>query len=124
MQLLDGVLVSETIKNELRLELNEWKSCGGKTPHLATILVGNDASSIVYVNHKMKACKELGFDFSLFKLTTEEELTETIKTLNTDSNIDGILVQLPLPFNTNILNTINPLKDVDCLTMISLGKLF
>ena len=100
MTILDGKKLSNDIKNEIAEHVESMISKGEKVPHLAAILVGSDGASMTYVNAKVKACKRIGFKSTLIKLpdyTTEEELLEKIYELNTDDDIDGFIVQLPLP---------------------------
>ena len=100
MQLIDGKAVAAKIKQEIAHEVSEIKAKGGKTPHLAAILVGNDGGSETYVAHKVKACAECGFKSTLIRMdaeTTESELLEKVEELNNDPDVDGFIVQLPLP---------------------------
>lgn len=129
MQLLDGKLVSESILAEIAEEISERKKSGRKTPHLAAILVGGDPASQTYVASKVKTCEQIGFVSTLVRMeenTTEEELLHQIRFFNTNTDVDGILVQLPLPKHIsedNVINTINPEKDVDGFHPISLGRM-
>jgi methylenetetrahydrofolate dehydrogenase (NADP+) / methenyltetrahydrofolate cyclohydrolase len=129
MQILDGVLVSAHIKEQLKQEVAELKASGGKAPHLAAVLVGNNPASEAYVGSKVRTCEELGFESTLLRLdasTTEEDLLREVKRLNEDNNVDGILVQLPLPKHISedaVINAINPAKDVDGFHPISQGKM-
>ncbi len=129
MQLLDGKATSEEIKKELSLAILDRKKNGKKIPHLAAILVGNDGGSMTYVNAKVKACDEIGFESSLIKYDnsiTEEVLLAKIKELNEDDLIDGFIVQLPLPKHINELNitqAIDPKKDVDGFHPVNLGNM-
>ncbi len=129
MQILDGVLVSAHIKEQIKQEVAEWQANGGKKPHLAAILVGNNPASEAYVGSKVKHCEELGFDSTLLRFNgdiTEQYLISEVERLNNDDNIDGILVQLPLPKHISgdsVINAISPLKDVDGFHPISLGKM-
>src|SRR2546423_12925047 len=100
MQLLDGVLVSAHIKEQIIQERQAWQASGGKKPHLAAILVGNNPASEAYVGSKVKHCEELGFDSTLLRFgadITEQQLIAEVERINNDDNIDGILVQMPLP---------------------------
>ena len=100
MQLLDGKKTSEDIKLEITAEVNLMKKNGEKVPHLAAVIVGNDGASLTYVGSKVKACERVGFESTLVKMpstTSETELLKKIKQLNEDDNIDGFIVQLPLP---------------------------
>lgn len=129
MQILDGRLASQTIKDELKLKTAQRGVEGKKIPHLAAVLVGNNGASEIYVNAKVKACAEVGFKSTLIKLEediSESSLLNTVEKLNTDPDIDGILVQLPLPKQVSenkIINAINPLKDVDGFHPLSVGKM-
>jgi len=129
MILLDGKKTSADIKEEIALEVRELKNNGADTPHLAAVIVGNDGASITYVNAKVKACERVGFESTLIRLpedTTEEDLLNEIKILNIDKDIDGFIVQLPLPKHINeqkILMAINPDKDVDGFHPTNVGKM-
>ncbi|MFT7442443.1 MAG: methylenetetrahydrofolate dehydrogenase (NADP+)/methenyltetrahydrofolate cyclohydrolase [Maribacter sp.] len=129
MILLDGKKTSADIKEEIALEVREFKNNGNKTPHLAAIIVGNDGASITYVNAKVKACERVGFESTLIRLsekTTEEDLLNEIAILNIDKDIDGFIVQLPLPKHIDeqkILMAINPEKDVDGFHPTNVGKM-
>jgi methylenetetrahydrofolate dehydrogenase (NADP+) / methenyltetrahydrofolate cyclohydrolase len=129
MQLLDGVLVSGHIKEQIKKEVIDWQAGGGKKPHLAAVLVGNNPASEAYVGSKVKHCEELGFDSTLLRLPadiTEEQLIGEVNKLNNDNNIDGILVQLPLPGHISpdsVINAIHPDKDVDGFHPISQGRM-
>ncbi len=125
MILLDGKGLSAKIKDELKNEMDAYV----QTPILAVITIGNDEASKIYVNNKKKACEYVGMSFLHFNFSENEDETKIIKKikqLNKDKNVNGIILQLPIPskFNKNIIiNTIDPLKDVDGLTNISQGKL-
>ncbi len=129
MQLLDGKLVSQAVKDKLRGQTNELISGNKKVPHLAAILIGTDGASETYVASKIKNCQEIGFKSSMFRFAadaSEEEVIAKIKDLNDDADVDGILVQLPLPKHISeekIIHLINPLKDVDGFHPSSVGKL-
>jgi len=129
MQILDGTATSASIKEDLRKEVEDRIAKGLKIPHLAAILVGNNAASEAYVGAKVRTCKELGFQSTLLRFDTditEEVLLHEVKKLNEDNAIDGILVQLPLPAHISenaVINTIHPLKDVDGFHPISQGKM-
>ncbi|HJO70404.1 MAG TPA: bifunctional 5,10-methylenetetrahydrofolate dehydrogenase/5,10-methenyltetrahydrofolate cyclohydrolase [Flavobacteriaceae bacterium] len=129
MTIIDGKKISEDILNEISLEVEQRTNKGYKTPHLAAILVGDDGPSQTYVNSKINACKEVGFKSSLFKYDnniTEKKLLEEIGKINNDDDIDGFIVQLPLPNSINqenILNCVNPNKDVDGFHPINYGKM-
>lgn len=129
MQLLDGKALSQTIKQEIALLVKEIKLNGGKRPHLAAILVGNDGASETYVASKVKSCEEVGFKSSLIRMNgdiTEQELLAEIHLLNNDDDIDGFIVQLPLPSHINeqkIVQAIDPGKDVDGFHPVNVGKM-
>ncbi|WP_405605190.1 bifunctional methylenetetrahydrofolate dehydrogenase/methenyltetrahydrofolate cyclohydrolase FolD [Polaribacter sp. Asnod1-A03] len=129
MILLDGKKTSADIKEEIALEVRDLQSKGNKTPHLAAIIVGNDGASITYVNAKVKACERVGFESTLIRLpeeTTEKELLNEIAVLNTDNDIDGFIVQLPLPKHIDeqkVLMAVDPDKDVDGFHPTNVGKM-
>ncbi len=129
MTIIDGKKISEDILNEISLEVEQRTNKGYKTPHLAAILVGDDGPSQTYVNSKINACKEVGFKSSLFKYDnniTEKKLLEEIGKINNDDDIDGFIVQLPLPNSINqenIFNCVNPNKDVDGFHPLNYGKM-
>ncbi len=129
MILVSGIEVSDKIKDDIAKEVAAIKLKGGKIPHLAAVLVGNDGASQTYVNAKVKACERVGFGSSLIKLSetiSENELLNEIQKLNNDSEIDGFIVQLPLPKHINeqkVTEAISPLKDVDGFHPVSLGKM-
>ncbi|WP_431166515.1 bifunctional methylenetetrahydrofolate dehydrogenase/methenyltetrahydrofolate cyclohydrolase FolD [Tenacibaculum halocynthiae] len=129
MILLDGKKTSADIKEEIALEVAELKKQDKKAPHLAAIIVGSDGASLTYVNAKVKACERVGFESSLIRLpkeTTEEELLNEIAILNIDKDINGFIVQLPLPDHIDeqkILMAIDPEKDVDGFHPMNVGKL-
>ena len=129
MQLLDGKVVSASIKNDLKIKTEALVNTGKKQPHLAAILVGNSGASETYVANKIKSCKEIGFKSTLKRFddaVTEQEVMDTISTLNNDEDVDGILVQLPLPKHIDqekIIQHIAPSKDVDGFHPINVGKL-
>jgi len=129
MTIIDGKKISEDILNEISLEVEQRTNKGYKTPHLAAILVGDDGPSQTYVNSKINACKQVGFKSSLFKYDnniTEKKLLEEIGKINNDDDIDGFIVQLPLPNSINqenILNCVNPNKDVDGFHPLNYGKM-
>src|SRR5690606_34524300 len=119
MILLDGKKVSNDIKNEITEQVKKMKDRGEKAPHLAAIIVGNDGASLTYVASKVKACERVGFDSTMVRLpntTSEVELLEKIKELNENPDIDGFIIQLPLPKQINtqkVLLSVDPDKDVD-----------
>jgi methylenetetrahydrofolate dehydrogenase (NADP+)/methenyltetrahydrofolate cyclohydrolase len=129
MQILDGKIVSQAVKDNLKAKTIALKEGGKKTPHLAAILVGNNGASETYVASKVKSCEEVGFKSTLIRLdsnTSEEILIQTIEQLNNDADIDGILVQLPLPKQISeekIISLIHPDKDVDGFHPMSIGKM-
>ncbi|WP_437824533.1 bifunctional methylenetetrahydrofolate dehydrogenase/methenyltetrahydrofolate cyclohydrolase FolD [Tenacibaculum mesophilum] len=129
MILLDGKKTSADIKEEIALEVAALKANDKKTPHLAAVIVGNDGASLTYVNAKVKACERVGFESTLLRLpeeTTEEELLNEIAILNIDNDIDGFIVQLPLPDHIDeqkVLMAINPDKDVDGFHPMNVGKM-
>ncbi|MDA9234552.1 bifunctional methylenetetrahydrofolate dehydrogenase/methenyltetrahydrofolate cyclohydrolase FolD [Polaribacter sp.] len=129
MTLLDGKKTAADIKEEIALEVRSLKDNGKKTPHLAAIIVGNNGASITYVNAKVKACDRVGFESTLIRLTekaTEEELLNEISILNIDKDIDGFIVQLPLPKHIDeqkILMAVDPNKDVDGFHPTNVGKM-
>ncbi|CAL2091693.1 bifunctional methylenetetrahydrofolate dehydrogenase/methenyltetrahydrofolate cyclohydrolase FolD [Tenacibaculum sp. 190524A02b] len=129
MILLDGKKTSADIKEEIALEVAELKKQDKKSPHLAAVIVGNDGASLTYVNAKVKACERVGFESTLIRLpeeTTEEELLNEIAILNIDKDINGFIVQLPLPEHIDeqkVIMAINPDKDVDGFHPMNVGKL-
>jgi methylenetetrahydrofolate dehydrogenase (NADP+)/methenyltetrahydrofolate cyclohydrolase len=129
MILLDGKKTASDIKEEIALEVRELKDNGNKTPHLAAIIVGNDGASITYVNAKVKACERVGFESTLIRLSddiSEKELLNEIAILNIDNDIDGFIVQLPLPKNIDeqkVLMAVDPNKDVDGFHPTNVGKM-
>lgn len=129
MQILDGKIVASAVKQQIITRTISHKTNGGKTPHLAAILIGNNGASETYVASKIKNCADVGFISTLIRFdetTVEQEIVEAIINLNNDDNVHGILVQLPLPKHINeaaIINLINPAKDVDGFHPISVGKL-
>ena len=129
MILLDGKKTSADLKLEIAESVKKLKAEGKKTPHLAAILVGNDGASMTYVNGKVKACELVGFKSTLIELpseTTEEKLLQEIEKLNTNDDIDGFIVQLPLPKHINeqkVLNAVNPDKDVDGFHPTNVGRM-
>ncbi|WP_457622636.1 bifunctional methylenetetrahydrofolate dehydrogenase/methenyltetrahydrofolate cyclohydrolase FolD [Persephonella sp.] len=126
---LNGKELSDTIKKELKLEVESYISKGMRKPALAVILVGSDPASKVYVRRKKESCEYVGISslsFNLPESTTEVELLELIGKLNGDEDVDGILVQLPLPSHINtqkVIEAINPEKDVDGFHPLNMGKL-
>ena len=128
-KIIDGKKIADEIRGEIAEEVAKIKSLHGVTPGLATVLVGEDAASEVYVRMKIKACKELGIyseEHRLPKETKENELLDLLDTLNGDKKISGILVQLPLPdqiSEIDVLNSIVPSKDVDGFHPVTVGKM-
>ena len=124
-----GKPVSEKIQAQILSDLQSWKERGLRVPHLVVILVGDDPASQVYVGHKEKMCQKLGFQSTVIRKPsslTESELIALIENLNSDTTVDAILVQLPLPIHIDsrkVLNTIRASKDADCLTELNLGKI-
>lgn len=129
MQLIDGKKTSKEIKLEIAQEVKELIASGKKKPHLAAVLVGNDGGSETYVAAKIKSCEEVGFDSTLVRFdgdVTEEELLSAVKKLNEDNNIDGFIVQLPLPKHISeekVTEAIDPKKDVDGFHPQNLGRM-
>ncbi len=129
MELIDGKETSKQIKQEIAEEVKKIKNNDGKIPHLAAILVGEDPASQTYVRSKDKACKEVGFFSSLYKYPTsitQKELLEAVDFLNNDDDIDGFIVQLPLPAHIDeqkVIESIDPLKDVDGFRPENFGKM-
>lgn len=129
MQILDGKVVANAAKEQIKARTILHKKNTGITPHLAAILIGNNGASETYVASKIKNCEEVGFKSTLIRFdndVTEDELIKAIDKLNDDTTVHGILVQLPLPKHideSNIINLINPEKDVDGFHPISIGKL-
>lgn len=127
--IVSGKEVSNKIKDEIAQEVELIKSNGGKIPHLAAVLVGDDGASVTYVNGKVKACERVGFHSTLIKLEptiTEEELLAEVEKLNQNDEIDGFIVQSPLPKHIDeqkITEAIDPKKDVDGFHPMSLGKM-
>ena len=125
MQLIDGKKTSSEIKSEIAEEVKKMN----RKPHLAAVLVGHDGGSETYVAHKIKSCEEVGFKSSLIRFeddVTEEELLKTVEKLNNDSDVDGFIVQLPLPKHIDeqkVIEAIDPKKDVDGFHPVNLGKL-
>jgi methylenetetrahydrofolate dehydrogenase (NADP+)/methenyltetrahydrofolate cyclohydrolase len=129
MQLIDGKAVSATIKKEIAEEVNKIVQDGGKRPHLAAILVGHDGGSETYVASKVKACEECGFKSTLIRYesdVTEEELLAKVEELNNDADVDGFIVQLPLPKHIDeqkVTEAIDYRKDVDGFHPVNAGRL-
>ncbi len=129
MQLIDGKATSIKIKKEIAKEVEKIKASGGKTPHLAAVLVGSDGGSETYVANKVKSCEEVGFDSTLIRFednVTEEELLQSVEKLNNDPAIDGFIVQLPLPKHISenkVIEAIDYRKDVDGFHPVNVGRM-
>lgn len=129
MEILDGKRVSNQIKEEIAVEVAKMRERGEKVPHLAAVIVGNDGASLTYVGSKVKSCEKVGFESTLVQLpstTSEQELLNKIKELNQDDDIDGFIVQLPLPEQINtqrVLLAVDPDKDVDGFHPTNFGKM-
>ena len=129
MKILDGKKASQAIRDELKIATAQLAAEGKKLPHLAAILVGNNGASETYVAAKVKACHEAGFKSTLVRFeedVSEMTLLDQVQELNTDPDVDGILVQLPLPAHISeekLINAINPDKDVDGFHPVSAGKM-
>ena len=129
MQLIDGKAISAQIKQEIAQEVEKIVAAGGKRPHLAAILVGHDGGSESYVAHKVKACEQCGFKSSLLRFDediTEDALIAEIEKLNNDNDVDGFIVQLPLPRHINeerVVEAVDYRKDVDGFHPINVGRL-
>ena len=129
MELIDGKAVSQQIKEEIAAEVAQMVERGERAPHLAAILVGHDGGSESYVAHKIKDCESVGFKSTLIRYednVTESELLQQINVLNNDKELDGFIVQLPLPKHINesrIIEAINPQKDVDGFHPENVGRM-
>ncbi|MGC1630897.1 MAG: tetrahydrofolate dehydrogenase/cyclohydrolase catalytic domain-containing protein [Gelidibacter sp.] len=129
MVLLDGKKVSNDIKNEIADQVKKMKANGEKAPHLAAIIVGNDGASLTYVASKVKACERVGFDSTMVRMsntTSEVELLEKIRELNENPDIDGFIIQLPLPKQIDtqkVLLAVDPNKDVDGFHPMNFGRM-
>lgn len=129
MQILDGKKASQAIKNDLKIDVAQLAAEGKKIPHLAAILVGTNGASETYVAAKVKSCEEVGFKSTLIRFeetVSEMKLLDKIRELNIDPDVDGILVQLPLPKHISeeqVINTIDPDKDVDGFHPVNVGKM-
>lgn len=127
--IIDGRKISKEIKNEIAQKVIKIKDEGGRAPHLAIIIVGDDGASHTYVNGKINACKAVGFDFTLMHFAStisEQKLIKHIESLNEDEDIDGFIVQIPLPEHISvehITEKISPLKDVDGFTNQNFGSI-
>ncbi|TAI49616.1 bifunctional methylenetetrahydrofolate dehydrogenase/methenyltetrahydrofolate cyclohydrolase FolD [Flagellimonas allohymeniacidonis] len=129
MKILDGRKVSNQIKEEIAIEVDQMKERGEKVPHLAAVLVGNDGASLTYVGSKVRSCKKIGFESTLIHLpedTSEETLLQQVANLNANDDIDGYIVQLPLPKHIDeqkVLMAVHPDKDVDGFHPTNFGKM-
>jgi methylenetetrahydrofolate dehydrogenase (NADP+) / methenyltetrahydrofolate cyclohydrolase len=129
MKIMDGQLVSQATKDDLKLKVDELVQRGRKIPHLAAVLVGNNGASETYVASKVRTCQEIGYKSSLIRLDetiTESNLLGTIRELNEDDDVDGILVQLPLPKGISeqkVIDTIDASKDVDGFHSVNVGRM-
>ena len=129
MKLIDGKAVAAQIKKEIAEEVRQIKAAGGKTPHLAAVLVGHDGGSETYVANKVKSCEEVGFNSTLIRYeddVTEEELLACVDRLNNDADIDGFIVQLPLPKHISeakVTEAIDYRKDVDGFHPVNVGRM-
>jgi methylenetetrahydrofolate dehydrogenase (NADP+)/methenyltetrahydrofolate cyclohydrolase len=129
MELLNGTKISNEIKEEIAAEVAEMKARGEKVPHLAAVLVGDDGASLTYVGSKVRSCKKIGFESTLIHLpadTTEEALLQEVYKLNGNKDIDGYIVQLPLPKHIDeqkVLLAVHPDKDVDGFHPTNFGKM-
>ena len=128
-KIIDGKLIADQIKKEIAAEVADMIDHGKPAPHLAAVIVGEDGASQTYVASKEKACHSVGMTSSVYRLpvkTTEEELLKTVEFLNNDPEIDGYIIQLPLPKHIDedkVINAIKPSKDVDGFTSINVGRL-
>lgn len=128
MKLIDGKFIADQIKTELAARTKELLSAGSKQPHLAAILVGNDGGSETYVGHKVKACEQVGFKSTLIRFDSdisEDTLLAKVREVNADADIDGLIVQLPLPKHISeqkVIETIDYRKDVDGFHPINAGR--
>ena len=129
MQILDGIKLSKEIKNEIKSKVESYKEQGKRVPHLGAILVGNNGASRTYVDNKIKDCNFVGFESSELILpdtVSQDELIAEIEKWNNDSNLDGFIVQLPLPKHIDqeaVINAIDPNKDVDGFHPMNFGKM-
>lgn len=129
MEILDGKKVSNDIKEEIAAEVVKMKERGEKVPHLAAVIVGNDGASLTYVGSKVRSCERVGFESTLVQMpstTSEQELLKKIEELNQDADIDGFIVQLPLPDQIDtqkVIMAVHPDKDVDGFHPTNFGKM-
>lgn len=128
MNIIDGKAIADQIKSEIAEEVKDIKANGGKTPHLAVIIVGHDGGSETYVSHKVKSCEQVGFKSTRLSFEadiTEAELLNQIEKLNNDPDVDGFIVQLPLPKHISeqkVIEAIDYRKDVDGFHPINVGR--
>jgi len=128
-QIIDGKMVAESMKASIALEVQELIAAGKRAPHLVAILVGNNGASETYVANKVKSCEELGFSSTLLRFDpsiSEEDLLQAVIEVNNNPDIDGLIVQLPLPNHINpdrVMETIHPSKDVDGFHPINIGRM-
>ena len=128
-EILDGKALALQIKEEIANEVRQMTAAGHRAPHLAAVIVGSDGASMTYVANKEKSSHEVGFTSSVYRMpetTTEKQLLETIEFLNNDPDIDGFIVQLPLPKHIDeqkVINAISPDKDVDGFTPVNIGRM-
>lgn len=129
MKLIDGKKVANEIKEEIAQEVEQIKANGGKVPHLVAVIVGHDGASETYVGHKEKACQQVGFKSTVMRFEdsiTEEEMLQLVDKLNNDADVDGFILQLPLPKHISeqkVIEAIDPKKDVDGFHPINLGRM-
>jgi methylenetetrahydrofolate dehydrogenase (NADP+)/methenyltetrahydrofolate cyclohydrolase len=129
MKLIDGKKVANEIKEEIAIEVKQIKENGGKVPHLAALIVGHDGASETYVGHKEKACAQVGFKSTVLRFEddiTEEQMLQEVNKLNNNPDIDGFILQLPLPKHISeqkVIEAIDPSKDVDGFHPINLGRM-
>lgn len=129
MEIIDGKKIAFDIKREIAADVAKIRESGGKIPHLAAVLVGHDGGSESYVAHKIKDCQEVGFESSLIRFedsVSEEELLAEVARLNDDPDVDGFIVQLPLPRHIaeqKVIEAINPAKDVDGFHPVNVGRM-
>lgn len=129
MELLDGKRIADEVKQEIAAEVEAIVKAGGKVPHLAAVLVGHDGASETYVGHKEKACSQVGFKSTVLRFEdtiTEEELLKAVNDLNNNPDIDGFIVQMPLPKHISdqkVIEAIDPRKDVDGFHPVNVGRM-
>lgn len=129
MELLDGKMIADQVKAEIAQEVSKIKANGGKVPHLVAILVGHDGASETYVGHKEKACAQVGFNSTVLRFEdtiSEAELLAEVKKLNDNPEIDGFIVQMPLPKHISdqkVIEAIDPKKDVDGFHPVNVGRM-